>query len=80
MCGSCDGGVGDGRAEIQHWDVLEFGSATFRKVNADACIKLINNHAGWWRVVSNVSSKAAAAARGIGRPYPARDLLAQVLA
>jgi len=50
---------GAGRAEIQHWDVLDFVSTTFRKVYADAYIKLVNNHPEWWRLVYNASGHAA---------------------
>jgi processive 1,2-diacylglycerol beta-glucosyltransferase len=55
---------GAGRAEIQHWDVLDFVSTTFRKVYADAYIKLVNNHPEWWRLVYNASGNAAANSAG----------------
>jgi processive 1,2-diacylglycerol beta-glucosyltransferase len=51
---------GAGRAEIQHWDVLDFVSATFRKVYADSYIRLVNNHPEWWRLVYNASGQATA--------------------
>lgn len=53
-----------GRAEIQHWDVLDFVSATFRKVYADAYIRLVNNHPEWWRLVYNASGNADANSTG----------------
>lgn len=55
---------GVGRAEIQHWDVLDFVSATFRKVYADAYIQLVNNHPEWWRLVYNASGNVAANSAG----------------
>jgi processive 1,2-diacylglycerol beta-glucosyltransferase len=55
---------GAGRAEIQHWDVLDFVSATFRKLYADAYIRLVNNHPEWWRLVYNASGNAAADSAG----------------
>ena len=55
---------GAGRAEIQHWDVLDFVSATFRKVYADAYIRLVNNHPEWWRLVYNASGSAPANSAG----------------
>ena len=55
---------GAGRAEIQHWDVLDFVSATFRKVYADAYIQLVNNHPEWWRLVYNASGNAATNSAG----------------
>ncbi len=51
---------GAGRAEIEHWDVLDFVSATFRKVYADAYIRLVNNHPEWWRLLYNASGNADA--------------------
>ena len=55
---------GAGRAEIQHWDVLDFVSATFRKVYADAYIRLVNNHPEWWRLVYTASGSAPANSAG----------------
>ncbi len=55
---------GAGRAEVQHWDVLDFVSATFRKVYADAYIRLVNNHPEWWRLIYNASGNADASSPG----------------
>src|SRR5258708_40126926 len=55
---------GAGRAEIQHWDVLDFVSAAFRKVYADAYIRLVNNHPEWWRLIYNASGNADANSSG----------------
>jgi processive 1,2-diacylglycerol beta-glucosyltransferase len=55
---------GAGRAEMQHWDVLDFVSAAFRKVYADAYIQLVTKHPEWWRLVYNASDRAAPGSAG----------------
>src|SRR4051794_38573615 len=55
---------GAGRAEIQHWDVLDFVSVTFRKLYADAYIRLVNNHPEWWRLIYNASGNVDANSAG----------------
>ncbi len=55
---------GAGRAEIQHWDVLDFVSAAFRTVYSDAYIQLVTKHPEWWRLVYNASDRAAPGSAG----------------
>jgi processive 1,2-diacylglycerol beta-glucosyltransferase len=55
---------GKDRAEIQHWDVLDFVSATFRKVYSDAYLRLVNDHPEWWRLVYNASGSASVDSAG----------------
>ncbi len=55
---------GAGRAEIQHWDVLDFVSVTFRKLYSDAYIRLVNNHPEWWRLIYNASGNVDANSAG----------------